>query len=199
MKLYIFEGMDNTGKSTLIHELEQKCINEGLQYITIHSSAPSGGTNEEKCRKINQYNLDLCHQILQYKKEGVYDVIFLDRAWYSEYVYGPLYRKHDELDILANISSIEDTLKYYFQKEDDDIYLILLSTDDLSVCQDHEDGKSLSNNQIILLEKERDKFFEVFKASELEHKLNLQVNVKNDFADKEVLTNYLWSTFNPNK
>lgn len=89
--IYILEGVDGTGKTTLSKKL---CANLGLSYM--HFSAPE--THADIRTMYDMYlNILLTN-----------DNILLDRSWISDYVYGTAYRKFPALsgierDVLEHI------------------------------------------------------------------------------------------------
>ena len=73
--IIILEGPDGSGKSTLAEKLHQQ-----TGYKLIHRDKPK--TEEDKARMMDEYI-----QIIKAGKN-----VILDRAWYSEMVYGPIMR-----------------------------------------------------------------------------------------------------------
>lgn len=107
--IYIFEGIDNVGKTTIIHALQKRldettnveCINiafPGHEPRTLGNLVYQIHHNEEQYFDvpINEASLQLLHvashiDLIQRKLEPLSNskcVILLDRFWWSTYVYG---------------------------------------------------------------------------------------------------------------
>lgn len=143
MKLIIFEGPDNTGKSTIINNLTTKLNN----YKVFHFIAPNQtpvSENEIVCNKENciQFAKDIREKYVH-----KYDYVILDRSWYSEYVYGQKYRNREEEEVVAEIINIEEILNasnsFDFEK---DSYLFILKANS-DFLANNEDGVSLSKGK----------------------------------------------------
>lgn len=170
MKLLIFEGLDNIGKSTLItwvnSALQTQRGIDGNRINIIHFTQPQGVTNAEMIKNIDNYNNTICNDIVTWQNDNIYDYVILDRSWYSEYVYGQIYRNRLKRDILHKIKLIELTLMWHMEIED--IYYIYVNTADLDFVIDNEDGESLSNsknkaNMLKTIKKEQKLFNEIYK------------------------------------
>lgn len=156
MLCFFVEGLDNVGKTTFIKRLADIYLECGYIPVIMHSDA-------------KQDYFELVKRIkdvftTEYSSSTKY-VVFLDRSWIDEFVYGQIYRGRDELDIRKQICDIVDDLKTPpeafasykqegFTEEEcremwidyirDHFYEIYLqgSTDFVIA---HEDNKSLSN------------------------------------------------------
>ena len=167
MKVIIVEGMDNTGKSTMIDRLiKYLARKDGLdadkQIYVKHLVKPDGENDIERATNIDITNFNLATFLINAHKENKYKYIILDRAWYSEYVYGQLYRNRKEHEIRKRVQTIEEYLNNYFFKHIDTVsfhLLIFLATDPNFYIK-HEDGQSLSigNEQRDLIIKEMSLF-----------------------------------------
>jgi thymidylate kinase len=79
--IIILEGPDGSGKSTLAEKLHKQ-----TGYQVLHRTQPK--TDEDKKRMMDEYV-----QVLKAGKN-----IIMDRAWYSELVYGPVMRDTSVID-----------------------------------------------------------------------------------------------------
>lgn len=78
MKLYILEGPDGVGKTTLANDIHEIWKDEGFLSTVVHAG-PAGSIFE------------MYRPAYEAQMSG-YDVIIMDRSPYSELVYGPLLR-----------------------------------------------------------------------------------------------------------
>ena len=122
MKVIIVEGMDNTGKSTMIDRLikylaRKDGIDADKQIYVKHLVKPDGENDIERATNIDITNFNLATFLINAHKENKYKYIILDRAWYSEYVYGQLYRNRQEHEIRKRVQVIEEYLNNYFLKQ----------------------------------------------------------------------------------
>ncbi len=181
-KLIIIEGLDNTGKTTLINRLtkvfdltnkihEHDLSYEKITYKIIHMHKPP--TNITDNNEANLYQQKVYNDIINELKElcGKYTYIFLDRAWLSEYVYGQLYRNRNKLEIIENNIVIENEILNIFNQNVCLIYL----TADIDFIILNEDGKSLSANNRKLISKEIIYFDEIFNMSLIYDKARISV------------------------
>lgn len=190
-KLIIIEGLDNTGKTTLINRLtkvfdltnkihENDLSYEKITYKIIHMHKPP--TNITDNDEANLYQQKVYNDIINELQElcGKYTYIFLDRAWLSEYVYGQLYRNRNKLEIVENNIAIENEILGIFNQN---VYLIYL-TADIEFIMLNEDGKSLSANDRKLIAKEIIYFDDIFNMSLIFNKACIPVcNTKLEFID----------------
>ena len=113
-KLIIVDGMDNTGKSTLIARLTKVLESLSNTTITIHSQKPPKDiAPEDTSAYQHKYYLDLINMLATLKSERKYDYIILDRGWISEYVYGPLYRNRGKQEIVEDNIVLDGELTIY--------------------------------------------------------------------------------------
>lgn len=73
--IYILEGPDGAGKSTLAKQLQEQ-----TGFEIVHRSKPK--SEEEKKEMLAMYAVSIMNN----------DNVIFDRAWYSEMVYGPIMR-----------------------------------------------------------------------------------------------------------
>ena len=178
-KLIIVEGMDNTGKTTLINRLESVLSKTNNSIVkTIHLTKPPKDVPKDEIDSyMNTYDDTIISQLLDQHFYTLYDYIILDRGYISEYVYGPLYRNRNELDITVNNLIYEKKLIKLYK---DNIYLILLNSDTNTFLINNEDNQSLSKINEKLLNKEREKFIEGFNNSLICNKSIYTVDKKVD-------------------
>lgn len=79
--VYIFEGADLVGKTTMAHRLAARLTAEGLDVATLHFSPPKPGLT----------GIELYLRPLQEAMEGA-DAVVVDRFYLGEDVYGPMLR-----------------------------------------------------------------------------------------------------------
>ena len=192
-KLIIVEGMDNTGKTTLINRLEKTLVNSTetpSKVKIIHLTKPPKDIPKDEIESyMNTYYDTITSQLLDNHIISLYDYIILDRGYLSEYVYGPLYRNRNELDITVNNLIYEKKLINFYK---DNVILILLNSTSNTFLKNNEDNESLSNinDKNIndkLLNIEREKFFEGFENSIICNKKLYNVNKSGNELFKDVL------------
>ena len=196
MKVIIVEGMDNTGKSTMIDRLikyltRKDGIDADKQIYVKHLVKPDGENDIERATNIDITNFNLATFLINAHKENKYKYIILDRAWYSEYVYGQLYRNRQEHEIRKSVQNIEEYLNNYFFKHIDTVsfhLLIFLATDPNFYIK-HEDGQSLSigNEQRDLIIKEMSLFTNIAYMANVENKGIILVNNGSEFLTEDTI------------
>lgn len=193
-KLIIVDGMDNTGKSTLIARLTKVLESLGNTTITIHSQKPPkdiapGDTSAYQ----HKYYLDLINMLATLKSERKYDYIILDRGWISEYVYGPLYRNRSKQEIVEDNIVLDKKVLSLFNIPSD-VYLIML-LGSTKFLLSREDGKSLSDNDENLIELERTEFEKGYDYSLIDKKIYYEVDSDNEYIEilPDVCRNILFS------
>lgn len=196
MKVIIVEGMDNTGKSTMIDRLvkylaKKDGIDAEKQIYIKHLVKPDGENDIERATNIDITNFNLATFLINAHKENKYKYIILDRAWYSEYVYGQLYRNRQEHEIRKRVQNIEEYLNNYFFKHIDTVsfhLLIFLATDPNFYIK-HEDGQSLSigNEQRDLIIKEMSLFTNIAYMANVENKGIILVNNGSEFLTEDTI------------
>lgn len=179
MKHIIIEGLDRTGKDTLINYLCSTVSN----YSVRHFKRPVGNTNEEKIQfQKNDFEDEFI--LSEYLSDdeistlSPYDIYVWNRSHIGEYVYGNLYREYDP-------SWIFDLEKQHEIDKNDNAYLILLYADAEFLIK-KEDGKSLSD-KLEDREKEIKLFLEAFEKSNIKNKLKIKVNFGDNYIDKEYI------------
>lgn len=193
-KLIIVDGMDNTGKSTLIARLTKVLESLGNTTITIHSQKPPKDiAPEDTSAYQHKYYLDLINMLATLKSERKYDYIILDRGWISEYVYGPLYRNRDKQEIVEDNIVLDKKVLSLFNIPSD-VYLIML-LGSTKFLLSREDGKSLSDNDESLIELERTEFEKGYDYSLIDKKIYYEVDSDNEYIEilPDVCRNILFS------
>lgn len=189
MKVIIVEGLDNTGKSTDIKFLHDYQLNNGLRCTTIHCNKPPEDVIDLDSYMHNEY-MQLVDMIILYSNENIYDTVIIDRCWYSEYVYGHIYRARtfDKLGktVIEAENRLLETIGY------DNVTLLLLNVDNPVFSVKHEDGLSLSDADITKIEEEQKLFSDVFGLSKLK-KHEVIVNNDLEFKEKDVIFNEILS------
>ena len=193
-KLIIVDGMDNTGKSTLIARLTKVLESLGNTTITIHSQKPPKDiAPEDTAAYQHKYYLDLINMLATLKSERKYDYIILDRGWISEYVYGPLYRNRGKQEIVEDNIVLDKKVLSLFNIPSD-VYLIML-LGSTKFLLSREDGKSLSDNDENLIELERTEFEKGYDYSLIDKKIYYEVDSDNEYIEilLDVCRNILFS------
>ena len=193
-KLIIVDGMDNTGKSTLIARLTKVLESLGNTTITIHSQKPPKDiAPEDTSAYQHKYYLDLINMLATLKSERKYDYIILDRGWISEYVYGPLYRNRGKQEIVEDNIVLDKKVLSLFNIPSD-VYLIML-LGSTKFLLSREDGKSLSDNDESLIELERTEFEKGYGYSLIDKKIYYEVDSDNEYIEilPDVCRNILFS------
>jgi len=152
--LIIFEGLDNTGKSTQIELLRNYFAQKGKPFIITKSSNYKNVSSEE--------HKQLC--IKEYKtifNLGKTVDIIADRLHGGEYVYGPIYRGYSG--------------DYIFEIEKNNLESVLIVLiDEPENLIKRDDGLSFSTN----IEKKKEeikKFTDFYEKSNINYKLLLNI------------------------
>lgn len=163
-KLIIFEGLDNTGKTTLIDRFIRILKQLQYTYKVIKADNPLKGYNIDELTLeqiqviTDNYYKDFINNIAEVSMR--FNYIILDRSWISEYVYGEIYRKQDPLHIIENNIIYERKLLKLYGEDYIHLYILIASAKFVIA---HDDGLSLSekdtlkiNNEISLFNKVMD-------------------------------------------
>lgn len=189
-KLIIIDGMDNTGKTTLINRLTSVLQDQlNMKVHTIHLQKPPSEIPEEQIPAYshNYYTVNLVNTLKSVFNLGEYDYIILDRGWVSEYVYGPMYRNRDPKDIVEDNIVMDYKISNIFGR--DNIYLyVLVGTSKFLIA--HEDNLSLSQADEKLLIKEYNLFKNAYYMSLLNNKKCIEVDDCQNYRE------YLYEIFN---
>lgn len=193
MKLVIIEGLDNTGKTTVIHELMQRYNN--VHYI--HATKP----------EIDDPVLCALHQQEVFTKmvsniQEVFcnvpstDLIILDRSWIGEYVYGCMYRGNGDTFVENMIADCYNRIANANRLRDApvdtlDCTTILYTVRTPEFCLKNEDDQSLSARDVKKISIERDRFEKIMSSSVIRGKKKI-ITVEDEngeFLPKEHILN----------
>lgn len=190
MKLVIFEGPDNLGKSTLIHKLVD-FHKDTMDISMMHFTGPKGNPS---CPFLHQiYSFDVIMKkirVLADKEQSAYfeypnyvkpeddnnwefgdidirreNLVILDRSWFGEFVYGQMYRNAKEHDIFVELENLyENNIAICANIE---VYVVHLDASEKFIM-DHDDNKSITSSldkktRLEKINKERELFFKCFK------------------------------------
>lgn len=160
--IYIVEGPDRVGKSTFINAMRSNIKNPRI--IVIHSSKPPPLKNTYAIETwtYSYYNA-LINAVIELHNNG-YDVI-LDRSWFSEYVYGPMYRNvHIDNELIeSKCVGIHDNIK---------LCLLIDSAENLLSREDGESDARNMNDKLV----EISLFERIYKGSIVNKKLMINWN-----------------------
>lgn len=184
MKLIIIDGVDNTGKNTIISNL----LNEYDRIKLIHCQKPKSKDPIEAAQEQVQTYYNLLDELLyDYNDQDFHlDATIYNRSWYGEYVYGCMYRNNHEQSVVNLITDIENELYTVFSPEDI-IFITLLSNNEQFLIK-HDDGLSISTK----LDNKREeikRFEEIFDISTIENKKIIYVNNGEEFRSREEIWN----------
>lgn len=184
MKIIIIEGVDNTGKNTLIQSILDNNKVVKIVHCDKPEVEPGDDPFEEQCRLfyIHAYNA------VQDKLRNDIDVIVFNRYYQGEYVYGQMYRNGDPDKIKQMISITEEYLLKNFDY--DDIYYVQLTSTSVQLLQKNDDGKSLSNADTEKMLKELELFDDVYDFSILKKHMILINNGDNFRTREDILTEF---------
>lgn len=158
---YIFEGMDNCLKDTLI-QLFRSGLSPQTQILK-YCSPPAGVANKELWRKAHFEDMfDLIKTNLDNGSRN----LILNRAHLGEYVYSPIYRGY-EADWIFDL---EKSFLHSSDLYQSSIRLFVFYDSENFKLHFREDGNSLSNNNNENLDKERDRFLQAFENSMIPNK-----------------------------
>ncbi len=160
--IYIFEGMDNCLKDTLIQKLRSH-LSPQTQVLKYSSPPPNIESPELWQKEHFKDMFDLLELNLQLSG---YRNLILNRAHIGEYVYSPLYRGYDgswifdlEKSFLKKIKSHANKIKLFVFYDSNDEQLGL-----------REDGQSFSESNFSKMASERNKFLNAFEKSSIKLK-----------------------------
>lgn len=172
MKVIIVEGIDNCGKDTLIKNLIKHKFKNS---VVLHAGIP----NSNNLFKF--YYDGLIHNTLNAYYNSNADAVIHNRSMYGEYVYGPKYRNENKSDIVNLIYKLESgQLNTFIQKNE--LYFILLTSDNPEFIAHNDDGLSLSNKVDDIVD-EINSFNEIYELSNIHNKKRIIVNDGNVFKN----------------
>lgn len=145
----IVEGPDRSGKGTFVNRLRERLVTPKLVYMHLtkppklldikKTDNPSLLFKEWAHRRL-KHQADVCGTLLTFN-----DVVIIDRAYFSEFVYGPLYRDthYDGTDFLVAEGIFLSTINKL--KEDYTTALVYFS-DTAENFIERDDGESHSTD-----------------------------------------------------
>lgn len=184
MTVYIIEGLDRLGKSTLIDGIKNKLgfhlqfHRQKPEFLSFYDPGLSKATSFEEAGKLKgralyEYqracfsaDMQLINASSYCDKNGNVQIpIIFDRSWLGEYVYAPMYRGYPG-DYVFDLEIEHDI------GERDDVVLILL-VEDFKISKHFlDDGLSfdISKRQV-----EQELFIEAFCKSKIKRKIAISV------------------------
>jgi len=159
--IYIFEGMDNCLKDTLI-QLFRYTLPPQTQILK-YNSPPAGISNVEHWQQAHFKDM---FELLEINLNNSSRNLILNRAHLGEYVYSPIYRGYEGEWIFDLEKNFFDSSDFY----QSNIKLFVFYDSDNSKLRMREDGNSFSVNDDENLNKERSRFLKSFQKSMISHK-----------------------------
>lgn len=177
-KVLIIEGVDNTGKDSLINEIS-KHFNKTKIYHFISPSSYDSSSNDPVLTQKKQFS-SFFDNIRKDLKNDKIELIILNRSHLGEYVYGPLYRD-------SNPNWIFEEFEKKYEDVLEQTSLVLL-TSPANHSIKYDDGFSFStniNNRI----KELILFEEALRQSLIKHKkiINVYNEKIKDFKKRDFI------------
>lgn len=165
--IYIFEGMDNCLKDTLI-QLLRSYLPPQTQILKF-SNPPKNIDKPEEWQKAHFKDMfDLIELSLSNSSRSM----ILNRAHLGEYVYSPIYRDY-EGDWIFNL---EESFLNASNDHINKVKLIVLYDSNNFQLYTREDGKSLSNSVYKKMDLERDRFIKAFDKSKIPSKQSFDLS-----------------------
>lgn len=165
----IVEGLDNSGKSTLIDNIVKHYKHP---FVKLHHYAPPFKSVQDN----DAFDLELYGNMTKIFTE--FDHVIADRSHLGSLVYSPIYRNNDGRQILK----IEEDLP-------DDVILFTL-IDDANNLIGRDDGLSLSTD-ITKKNREIDLFRQAHTTSSIKHKLLINVQNNSIEAVKKLAIDFI--------
>lgn len=188
MKLYIVEGGDRLGKSTLISKI---CQSANYDNVTIRhfgkppKTFPENVTPFEYQKQCFEKEGLLLQTLDNMDKDEPYNyyenIVIWNRSHLGEYVYGHMFRDNSKEEILKYLKEFEE--RYLLNI---DVRLILLSADNPDFFYKQEDGKSLSKS-LKNKEIELNLFNKVFDETQIYNKYKMIVNYGNKYKNPDLI------------
>jgi len=152
--LIIFCGQDRSGKSTTMAALIEY-LKSTYPAKKIHKYHFGASPNEKYARAVYS------NQMIELTDQSRDDIIICDRFHGGEYVYSPIYRNYSG-DFVFDYEN-----KYL---DFDNTYLII-TTAAPEVLMSRDDGDSLSENHIVKIKDEQNRFKEFFNKTNIINKM----------------------------
>ena len=177
---FIFEGIDNVGKTTQIKLLLGELAKKALVHVIHYQAIPGMDPADAKMYSSKLY-MDMFSLIID--RIPNYRYYILDRSHIGEFVYGHIYRKYDPSYIFA----IED--RFGMLPMWNQTFLITLLDQPEAVIS-RDDGKSFST-EIKKKQEEIDRFVEATDRSSIPHKLTIFNNERSIVDIHMIIKNFL--------
>lgn len=97
MPLIAIEGADGTGKSTLAEAIAKRCISLGYTTHLLHNGPPTFDP-ESPLTRSQQVMAQMMAQVTRRGMSFVHDAIVIDRWFWGECVYAPIFRPNPDQD-----------------------------------------------------------------------------------------------------
>ena len=179
--IVLFDGLDNTGKTTQIQKLVSYFANKDM-ISTVCKYSKFDKLDKKKEEKFSKrFYKDYFEKIVNWPDKVIPDPAYiaednihyihdnnliLDRGHISEAVYAPMYRSYSG----DYVWDLEKCLENKYN-----IYLIVL-IDSVEKAVEREDGLSLSNGNADKINIEISKFAEAYKKSCIQNKIIIDIN-----------------------
>lgn len=193
MKIIIIEGPDNTGKSTIIHELLEQYNNVKIKHCTKPKCTIPELAKKEQTENFEELVSD---DIFEYFNCNT-DLIIHNRSFYGEYVYGCMYREIEDTYAKYLVYSLENVYTKHIGL--DDVYLITLLPQNPEFLVKNEDGKSISDGKLEKITEECNRFKEIHEYSTLKNKMLLYIENNGKFINKNELNKQINDFINDTK
>lgn len=176
--IVLFDGLDNTGKTTQILKLVSYLANEQDAITTVCKYSKFDKLDKKKEEEFSKkFYKDYFDKIVSWPDKIVSDPkdkahlihdnnLILDRGHISEAVYASMYRTYSG----DYVFDLEKCLK-----DKDNTYLIVL-VDSIDKVIEREDGLSLSNANKDKIAEEISKFTDAYNKSCIPHKILININ-----------------------
>jgi thymidylate kinase len=179
MKLLIIEGLDRTGKDTLVKEI----LDSYRTGFKVHWSFPKGETNEEKTeyqKRSFEDNFAFYADLSDIYHGDDSTILIWNRSHIGELVWGSLYRESKPE------TWVIDMEKFWCLNDDPDVYLVYLYADPEFIVRE-DDGNSYSGKLSDKI-KELDSFEKAINASGIKKKIKIKVNEDDKYIDQKIIT-----------
>jgi thymidylate kinase len=187
--IYIFEGMDNCLKDTLIQLFRSKLSPQ--TQILKYNSPPAGISDVELWQKAHFEDM---FELMKTNLNNSSRNLILNRAHLGEYVYSPIYRGYEG----EWIFDLEKSFLHSSNLYQSSIKLFVFYDSDNSKLLFREDGNSFSNNNHENFDKERKRFIKAFEKSMILNKRMFDLsdypsdsNSKTNHVDVKTIINLL--------
>lgn len=159
-KIIIIEGMDNTGKDTVVNSIVPLLNDPDI----IHCDKPKATDPAAAEKEQNDFFEAMVRRATI---EGAENDIVFNRSWYGEYVYGCLYRGRSRASAEQMIKYCDLLLKTRIEKTcpGTKVYFIFLDCSSMAMLCKNDDGKSMSGVDVTRMTAERKRFGEAFYLS----------------------------------